>query len=71
MSLHYECLKKEENIMGSFRVIGKSLPRKDGPDKVHGRVRFTDDEHSPGMLYAAMLTSPHTHAKIISIDRSH
>lgn len=54
--------------MGS--CIGTSLPRKDGLDKVHGRVRYTDDEHPPGMLYAAMLTSPHAHAKIISIDCS-
>ena len=50
--------------------IGVSYPRKDGLDKVHGRARFTDDFHIPGMLYAAMLTSPHAHAKIVSIDTS-
>jgi CO/xanthine dehydrogenase Mo-binding subunit len=56
--------------MKDFRVIGTSYPRKDGPAKVHGRARYTDDYRVPGMLYAAMVTSPHAHAKILSLDTS-
>lgn len=56
--------------MNNYRVIGKSLPRKDGLDKVYGRARYTDDYRVPGMLYAAMLTSPFAHAKILSLDTS-
>ena len=39
-------------------------------DKVHGRTRFTDDLHPPGLLHAALLISPHAHAAITSIDTS-
>ena len=48
--------------------VGKSYPRKDGPDKVHGRIRYTDDVLPPGTLHTAFVTSPHAHAKIVSID---
>lgn len=50
--------------------VGKSLPRKDGWDKATGNGMFTHDVKLPGMLYAAVLRSPHAHAKIISIDTS-
>ena len=50
--------------------IGRSLPRKDGPDKVAGRTRYTDDERRPGLLHAVILHSPHAHARILSIDGS-
>jgi len=48
--------------------VGKSYPRKDGPDKVHGRIRYTDDIHPPGTLHTAFVISPHAHAVIVSID---
>ena len=54
--------------MEQVRQIGRSIRRSDGPDKVAGRVRFTDDLWPPGLLFAALLTSPHAHAKILSID---
>ena len=56
--------------MSVLSVVGSSLPRKDGMDKVHGRTRFTDDFHPPGLLHAALLTSSHSHAAIASIDTS-
>ena len=48
--------------------IGRSVPRKDAPDKVHGRTRYTDDFAVPGLLYAALVVSPHAHAEIESVD---
>ncbi len=51
-------------------AVGRSYPRPDGPDKVHGRTRYTDDLHPPGVLYAALVTSPHAHADIVSLDTS-
>jgi CO/xanthine dehydrogenase Mo-binding subunit len=51
-------------------VLGTSIPRKDAPDKVHGRTRYTDDHVLPGMLYSALVTSPHAHATITNIDDS-
>jgi CO/xanthine dehydrogenase Mo-binding subunit len=49
-------------------VIGKSIPRIDGLDKVTGSAIYTADMKLPGMLYARMLLSPHAHAKIVSIN---
>ncbi len=53
---------------GDGGYIGKSLPRSDGPDKVRGSARYTDDYRLPGMLFAAVLAGPHGHAEIFSID---
>ncbi len=54
--------------MNKPKSVGTSYPRKDGPDKVHGRTRYTDDVHPPGTLHSAFVTSPHAHAEIVSID---
>lgn len=53
-----------------FRVIGKPRPQLEGPDKVSGRAEYTHDVTLPGMLYGAILRSPHPHAHIRSIDLS-
>src|SRR5262245_27852880 len=53
-----------------FKVIGTSPLRHDGVDKVTGRAAYGADIRLPGMLYGAVLRSPHAHAKIISIDTS-
>src|SRR5437763_12162449 len=51
-------------------LVGTSLPRPDGPDKVTGRARYTADQTLPGMLYARLVTSPYAHALILNIDTS-
>lgn len=56
--------------MSNINGIGVSIPRKEAFDKVTGIAKYTDDFTSPGMLYAKILTSPHAHAKIKSIDVS-
>ena len=48
--------------------MGESVPRPDGPDKVHGRFLFGSDLVAPGMLFAKTVRSPHPHALIRSID---
>ena len=53
-----------------YKVIGTRPVRHDGVDKVTGRARYGADTRIQGMLYAAMLRSPHAHAKIKSIDIS-
>jgi len=35
---------------------------------VSGRVRYLNDLDMPGLLHAGLLTSPHAHAKILSVD---
>jgi len=51
-----------------FRYVGTRPVRPDGLDKVTGRANFGADFALPGMLYAAILRSPHAHAKIERID---
>lgn len=42
--------------------------RKDGDLIVSGHAEYLDDVQLPGMLHAAILRSPHPHARIVSID---
>jgi xanthine dehydrogenase molybdenum-binding subunit len=53
-----------------YKVIGTRPLRHDGVDKVTGRAKYGADIKLAGMLYGAMLRSPHAHAKILSIDTS-
>jgi carbon-monoxide dehydrogenase large subunit len=49
---------------------GQPLKRFEDPKLVTGRGSYVDDVQLPGMLYAAVLRSPHAHARIRSIDAS-
>jgi putative selenate reductase molybdopterin-binding subunit len=51
-------------------VIGKPEVKVDAVKLALGRPVFTDDMHLPGMLYGALKTSPHAHARITRIDTS-
>ena len=51
-------------------LVGTSLPRQDGPDKITGRARYAGDQVLPGMLYARLVLSPYAHARILNIDIS-
>ena len=53
-----------------FKVIGTRPIRHDGVDKVTGRAVYGADVQLPGLLYGAVLRSPHAHARIKSIDTS-
>ena len=51
-----------------YRFIGKPLPRKEDERLVTGKGRFTDDFNLDGQAYAAMVRSPHPHARIVAIE---
>jgi xanthine dehydrogenase YagR molybdenum-binding subunit len=51
-------------------VVGRALPRVDGPEKVTGRARYAYDVRLPGQTYARVLRSPLPHARIRSLDTS-
>jgi CO/xanthine dehydrogenase Mo-binding subunit len=53
-----------------FRQVGTRPIRHDGLDKVTGRAQFGADFSLPGMLWGKVLRSPHSHARIRSIDTS-
>jgi len=49
-------------------IIGQSVSRIDGPDKVTGETLYAADVALPGMLTGKILRSPHPHARIRGID---
>ncbi len=51
-------------------IVGASIPRIDGVEKVTGAAKFTGDLAMPGLLEAKVLRSPLPHALIESIDTS-
>jgi len=53
-----------------FSVIGKSVEKIDVRVKVTGQAKYTGDLKFPNMLVGKILTSPHAHARILSIDTS-
>ncbi|MGH3009387.1 MAG: xanthine dehydrogenase family protein molybdopterin-binding subunit [Gaiellaceae bacterium] len=53
---------------GPREVVGRPAPRKDAPERVRGEARYTADIRLPGMLQAAVLRSPHAHARVKRID---
>jgi carbon-monoxide dehydrogenase large subunit len=48
--------------------VGKSIRRVEDPKFLRGRGGYIADLVTPGMLHAAVLRSPHAHARIVSID---
>jgi carbon-monoxide dehydrogenase large subunit len=54
----------------SSRIFGSGIRRREDPRLITGAATYTDDLSLPGMLHAAMLRSPHAHARIKSIDTS-
>jgi len=51
-----------------FKVIGRSVPRVNGADKVRGKAIFTDDMFLPGMVYGRIKHATVAHGKIKSIN---
>ncbi|MBI3241824.1 MAG: molybdopterin-dependent oxidoreductase [Chloroflexi bacterium] len=51
-------------------VVGRPETKVDAVKLAKGKPVFADDVDLPGMLHAAMLTSPHAHARIKHIDAS-
>jgi CO/xanthine dehydrogenase Mo-binding subunit len=52
------------------RWLGKSINRVEDPRFLRGEGRYIDDISLPGMAHAAIVRSPHAHARIVSIDTS-
>jgi 2-furoyl-CoA dehydrogenase large subunit len=51
------------------RWVGQSLRRTEDPRLLTGAGRFIDDlAPEPGMVQAAILRSPHAHARVVSVD---
>ncbi len=51
-------------------VIGRSLDRFDAAEKVMGKAPYIGDLKLDGLLHAAILRCPYSHARIVKIDTS-
>ena len=60
----------QSEIERAFKIVGERPVRPDGVDKVTGKARYGADATAPGMLWGAVLRSPHPHARIKQIDAS-
>lgn len=63
----------EEDVLdqwpaGPLDVVGRPAQRKSGRARARGQAQYTADVRLPGMLHAAVLRSPHGHARVRSID---
>lgn len=61
---------KPWDATAKLSVVGKPIPRVDGPLKVSGRAKYTFDIQVDGMLYAAVLRSPLAAATVKKLDVS-
>ena len=52
----------------AFGSIGHPIRRKEDARLLTGKGRFTDDFSIDGETFAAMVRSPHPHARIVRID---
>jgi CO/xanthine dehydrogenase Mo-binding subunit len=56
-----------QQSMTNGRIIGESVPRREGRDKVTGKSRYVDDMELPGMLFGATVRSRIPRGKIKDI----
>src|SRR4030067_1674203 len=56
--------------MSELNYVGKSMRRKDGPDKDTGKAVYTQDVRLPNTLIGRILRSPHPHARMLRIAPS-
>lgn len=53
-----------------FRVIGRSVPKLEGAEKVTGRLQYLHDLQVPRMAHGKILRARYPHARILRIDTS-
>jgi CO/xanthine dehydrogenase Mo-binding subunit len=53
---------------GPRESVGRPATRIDGLQRARGEARYTADVQLPGMLHAAVLRSPHAHARVKTLD---
>src|SRR5258707_14455485 len=60
--------KRRSASLQERQIVGASVPRKEGWDKVTGAARYVDDMVLPGMLYGATVRSSVARGKIRKIS---
>src|SRR5713226_4421978 len=63
-------IRRRQPMSDAKPYVGRAMKRVEDPRLIKGAGTYTDDLRLPGLLYAAILRSPHAHAKITKIDTS-
>jgi CO/xanthine dehydrogenase Mo-binding subunit len=63
-------VRKVSTATPNYAIVGHSVPRVDGVDKVTGKAKYTGDLVVPGMIEGKFSRSPYAHARIRAIDTS-
>ena len=50
------------------RIFGSGIRRREDPRLITGQATYTNDIKLNGMVHAAILRSPHAHARVTGID---
>lgn len=56
--------------LDQMSILNKRYPRLEAAEKVTGKAKYIYDQAPKGMLFGAILSSPHPAAKVVSIDDS-
>src|SRR2546428_5160798 len=62
----YTATTRDYTLMGA--PIGLSVKRREDRRLLTGRGRYVDDLRLPNLLHAAIVRSPHAHARIVGAD---
>jgi CO/xanthine dehydrogenase Mo-binding subunit len=60
----------DKNGKNGLKVVGQSVPRRDGLGHVKGKTVFYEDRNIPGLLHLKMVRSPVAHGRIRGVDFS-
>jgi CO/xanthine dehydrogenase Mo-binding subunit len=60
----------ESNAPPATRFVGRGIRRREDARLLRGAGCFLDDIHPANVLHAAIVRSPHAHARIRSVDLS-
>ncbi len=66
--IHYPPSARANQKMNSESIVGKSVPRKEGRDKVTGKSQYVDDMVLPDMLFGATVRSQIPRGRIRKIS---
>jgi len=69
MSQQVQSIQEEKKQLADLFVIGRSVPRVDGKEKVTGTAVFAYDMELPRMLYGKICRSRLAHAEILGINK--
>lgn len=70
MSIQWANSLKEAYAMSGLKIVGKAIPRLDGPEKVRGTAQFLADKDIPDAWVGGIVRSGVPRGKLISVKKN-